>query len=96
MARRTADLRSLKLALDAIGIHHGTPDSRAAGLVVRDLCDAETLPVEGIDVFSVLPLKEGQPIPIAAYGRCSTTRRDSWVWYFANGSVQIIAVTRGL
>ncbi|MGO9836586.1 MAG: hypothetical protein ACLP1X_20500 [Polyangiaceae bacterium] len=95
MARRTADLSHLRRALDALGIRKGSAASRAVGRVVGDLCDAEALPVEGVDVFVVLLLEQGQAVSIAAYGR-RTAGRDLWVWYFANGSVQVIAVTKGL
>lgn len=95
VARRTADLQSLRRALDASGIREGSAASRAVGRVVGDLCDAASLPVEGVDVFTVLPLQQGQTVPVATYGRC-TAKRDLWVWYFANGGVQVLAVTKGL
>jgi hypothetical protein len=95
LARRTADLQSLRRALDAAGIREGSPAARAVGRVVADLCDAASLPVDGVDVFTMLPTDEGRGVTVAAYGRC-TPRRDLWVWYFANGSVQVLAVTKGL
>jgi hypothetical protein len=90
---RSPDLPHLKRALDAIGIHHGTPESRAVGLVVRDLCDAEELPSAG-DLFRMLAPDE-RGIGIASHGR-QVPGRDLWVWYFANGDVKVMAVTRGL
>jgi hypothetical protein len=49
------------------------------------LCDAETLPGPQ-DVFTLLHVEEGRGIPVATYGR-RASRRDLWVWYFANGDV---------
>ncbi len=91
---RSADLPSLKRALDAIGIREGTPESRAVGRVVRDLCDAESLPETG-DLFATLDVTPGRGIAIAAHAR-RVSGRNLWVWYFANGHVQIVAVTRGV
>jgi hypothetical protein len=62
MARRTADLSHLRRALDALRIRKGSAASRAVGRVVADLCDAEALPVEGVDVFAMLLLEQGQAV----------------------------------
>jgi hypothetical protein len=63
------------------------------GRVVRALCDAEELPGPG-DLFRVLAPDE-RGIAIASHGR-QVPGHDLWVWYFANGDVKVMAVTRVL
>lgn len=91
---RTLDLLSLKEALAILGIRERTAASRDVGRVVLDLCNEAVLPGPN-DVLNILPPKGEGEVSHAAYGR-RVPGRNLWVWYFTNGRLRIVGVTRHL